>query len=304
MNTEDQTQINKTKAKKLSAKLMIRFLPVIAIGIAVIIGVVALFSLPLIKNLLYTSLEQHVSADSGEVNKQLNSSFYYLNAISDSLEIQPFEDDEEIKTFMSQAVGRYDMIPTGVYLALSDGTYLDPTGWDPGKDVRESGWYKQGIGYDNTYYYFYDQPYFDSDTGNLCATVVRHIHLKDGRDGVLASDLMMSACQEYLNTVNIFENGHAIMITASGMLLSCQNTELCGKTAEESDDAFYIAISALLNSEDGEIQEFSANGKKYYGVGYTVNGTDWKVIDYALENDVLSEVYIMFNFIIATALVL
>ena len=47
---------------------------------------------------------------------------------------------------------------------------------------------------------------FDSDTGDLCATVVRHVHLKDGREGTVASDLMMAASQAYLNDVTVFDS--------------------------------------------------------------------------------------------------
>ena len=294
---------NKT-VKHLSGKLMVRFLPVIAVGVAAIIGVVALFSTRLIKDLLHTTLEQHVAADAGEVNKQLNSTFYYLNAIADSLELEEFDDDEHIKTFMAQALGRYAMIPTGVYLALNDGSFIDPSGWDPGSDVRETAWYQQGMGYSNTYYYFYDVPYFDSDTGDLCATVIRHIHLKDGREGVLASDLMMAAAQEYLNNVSIFDNGRAVMITSEGLILSSPNADWCGMTIEETGDAFYAKLGSILSAKDVEVQEFSSGGASYYAVGSTVSGTDWKVIDYAKEDDVLLDLRVMFNYIITAALIM
>ena len=302
MSTDNKTQ--NTKVKQLSGKLMVRFLPVIAVGIAVIIFVVGIFGVRLIRNLLYTTLEQHVSADSAEVNKQLTATFYYLNAIADSIELEEFSGDEEVKAFMAQALGRYDMIPTGVYLALSDGTFIDPSGWDPNGDVRESGWYKQGIGYSNTFYYFYDVPYFDADTGDLCATVVRHVHLKDGRDGVLASDLMMAAAQTYLNGVSIFENGRAVMITSENLILSSQHEDWCGLTLEETGDSVYQALATVVASPDGEVIKFRAGGSDYYAVGHTVHGTDWKVIDYAMSDDVLSDVYVLFNFIIATGLVM
>ena len=297
MSNENQTE--KTKVKKLSGKIMARFLPVIAVGILVIIGVVGTFGLRLIRNLLYTSLEQHVMADAGEVNKQLNSTFYYLNAIGDSVEKQEFSDDEELKAFMAQALGRYAMIPTGVYLGLSDGAYIDPSGWEYDTDIRQLGWYQQGVSYSNSYYYYYDEPYFDSDTGNLCSTVIRHVHLKDGREGVIAADLMMSACQEYLNGVTIYESGHAVMITSGGMILSCPNADFCGMTAEETGDAFYKCLGSFANSKDLEVTKFKAGGAEYYGVASAVSGTDWKVIDYAKASDVLKDVYTMFNIIIA-----
>ena len=294
----------KAKVKQLSTKLMVRFLPVIALGVALIIGVVAFFGIRLIRELLYTSLEQHVSSDAGEINKQLNSSFYYLNAIADSLETQPFEDDAEIKAFLKQTVDRYPSMPTGAYFALRDGTYIDPTDWDPGMDIREKNWYKQGIGYTDHYYYFYDVPYFDADTGNLCATVIRHIDLKDGRDGVIAADLMMSACQEYLNNITIYKTGRAVMITDDGMVLSSPNAEYCGQNIADVGDSLYTAIGGVLGGEDGEVYKVKAGDGSYYVVFGTVNGTNWKVVNYAKAGDVLASVYTMFGSIIVVAILL
>ena len=133
-----ESKNSQPKVKQVSGKLMVRILPVIALGILVIISVVAVFGFRQIKGLLHDTLEQHVSSDSKEVNKQLNSTFYYLNAIADSIELQEFEDNAELEAFMAQTLERYEMIPTGVYLALNTGEYIDPSGWDPGKDVRES----------------------------------------------------------------------------------------------------------------------------------------------------------------------
>ncbi len=292
------------KVKQLSGKLIARFLPVIFVGVAVIIGVATFFSFRLIKDLLKSTLEQHVAADSGEVNKQLNSTFYYLNAIGDSVEIQTFSSDDEIKAFLAQSLGRYAMIPTGVYLAVNDGAYIDPSGWDYETDVRETAWYKEGMSYDNSYYYYYDVPYFDSDTGNLCSTVIRHVHLKDGREGVIAADLMMSACQEYLNSISIFDSGRAVMITSEGLILSSPTAEFCGLSIEETQNSFYASLASLLTAKDGEVTEFKSGKATYYGVVHTVNGTDWKVIDYAKQGDVLSDMYKMFAFVLAAGVIM
>jgi methyl-accepting chemotaxis protein len=299
-----ESKNSQPKVKQVSGKLMVRILPVIALGILVIISVVAVFGFRQIKGLLHDTLEQHVSSDSKEVNKQLNSTFYYLNAIADSIELQEFEDNAELEAFMAQTLERYEMIPTGVYLALSTGEYIDPSGWDPGKDVRETAWYQQGMGYNNSYYYFYDVPYFDNDTGDLCATVVRHMHLQDGREGVLASDLMMSSCMSYLNEVKIFESGRAVMITSEGLILSSPNAEWCGITLEETGDPLYAAFASLLTAEDGKVQELKAGNEVYYGVASTVNGTDWKVIDYAKASEVHSSIYSLIGGIVIVGLVM
>ena len=74
-------------------------------------------------------MSQQVNADSGKVNRELNATFYYLNGIADSVEIIDFQSDTEIQQYLSKTMGRYDMIPTGAYMALEDKSYIDPSGW-------------------------------------------------------------------------------------------------------------------------------------------------------------------------------
>ena len=281
------------KVKRLSTKLISIFLPIVALGILLVVAITGIFGSKLIRELLYTSLEQNVSSDAGEINRQMNSTFYYLNAIADSIEVQPFEDDAELRTFLEQSVGRYELIPTGAYLALNDGVFIEHTGWDPGMDIREKPWYKEAMGYTDKYYYYYDVPYFDSSTGDLCTTVMRHVHLKDGREGVIAADLMMATAQEYLNGVSIYGSGHAIMVTSQGLILSNPTAEWNGKNIDETKDALYTAIGKKLGTEDGNVIKVKTNDGTYYAVMSTVDGTDWRVIDYARASDVLASVYVM-----------
>ncbi|MCR4694010.1 MAG: HAMP domain-containing protein [Pseudobutyrivibrio sp.] len=273
-----------------------------AISLALIIAVVGAFGYGLIKELLYTSLEQHVSSDSQEVNKQLNSTFYYLNGVADSLELAVFDSDPAITNFLAQTIERYDTMPTGVYLTLEDGAYLDPTGYDPGKDNRTTDWYALGMSHNDKYYYFYDVPYFDNATGALCATVVRHVQLTDGRGGVLAADIMLASCQEYLNNIQIYGSGKAIMIADDGMVLSSPNVEYCGANVADLGDDLYTAIGGVLNSEEGVVRTVRANGSLYFVVMETASGTNWKVINYAKSTDVLSSVITMIIIIVVAAL--
>ena len=296
MNSENTAQkLDPKKIKKLSTKLIKFIIPVFAVGVAIMLAVLAIFISSVIRNLLYTSLEQQVNSDAGQINKQLNSIFYYLNGVGDTIETIKFNNDEEIKEYMATSLGRYNMIPTGTYLTLNDGAYIDPSGWDPGKDTRESAWYKQGIGYDNKFYYYYDIPYFDSDTGELCATVVRHLHLQDGREGVIASDLFMAAAQEYLNEVSIYETGHAMMITEDGLVLSYPREDVPGQYAADiPDDILLNSIYGMVTSgTESEVQKIKGNDGTYYAVMQNVSGTNWYVVDYASSASVLKAITTM-----------
>ncbi len=298
MNTEK-------KVKRISGKLLSLIIPMIVAGLILIIAVVALYGTRLIRNLLYTSLEEQALSDAGEINKQLNSTFYYLNGVADAIDTISFKDNDDIMNYMATSINRYSMIPTGTYLSVEDGSYIDPTGWEPGKDTRESNWYKLGMSHEDHYFYFYDVPYFDSDTGDLCATVVRHSYLQDGREGVLASDLMMATAQEYLNSVSVYESGHAIMMTTAGLILSAPEEGVAGMMASDlTDYPLLTAIGNFVQGADGEVQSIEGGDGKYFVVSQTVDGTDWKVVEYAKSSDVLRSVFMMFGTIIVVGAIL
>jgi hypothetical protein len=104
--------------------------------------------------------------------------------------------------YLTGTVGRYSLIPTGAYLMLNDGTFLYPSAPDYSIDnVTENVMYKEAMKYTNSWFYYYDVPYFDSVTGGLCASVLRHVHLKDGREGCFAADLFLASASDKLDKV-------------------------------------------------------------------------------------------------------
>ncbi len=284
---------NMQKPKAISKKLTLFFAMLLVISTLLAEGIATGFGYSMIIDLINTSLKNEVVADAGRVNRELNSTFYYLNGIADSVEDITFSDNNEIMSYLSKTVGRYAMIPTGAYLALEDGSFFYPS--DPTyqmEGITEKAWYKQALGYDNTWFYYYDVPYFDNVTGELCATVIRHVHLKDGREGCFAADLFMGDTQKQLGEIKIYKSGGAMMITSQGLLLTYKNSEICGTSiADNPDDKFLAGIEGFLQEEDAVVKTVRTGGTRYYMVSSTVDGTDWKVITYAKVSEVLATLY-------------
>ncbi|MBE5827576.1 MAG: methyl-accepting chemotaxis protein [Butyrivibrio sp.] len=283
-----------TTPKAISAKISLLFVAMLLITILVAEGITFSLGYSMIKDLIYNSLESEVSVDASKVNRELNSTFYYLNAVADSVEQNSFASNEDLMAYLTGTVGRYTLLPTGAYLMLNDKTFLYPA--DPTyeiEDCTENVMYKEAMTYTNSWFYYYDVPYFDKVTGGLCASVIRHVHLKDGRDGAFAADLFLSSVQEELGSVQIYQTGGAMMVTSQGLLLTYKNAELCGSNiADISDDPFLTAIGEFVASETGkethEVTDVKIGGERYYLAASPVSGTDWFVIAYAKHKEVLS----------------
>ncbi|WP_408070766.1 methyl-accepting chemotaxis protein [Butyrivibrio sp. JL13D10] len=283
--------------KAISAKISLLFVAMLLITILVAEGITFSLGYSMIKDLIYNSLQNEVSVDANKVNRELNSTFYYLNGVADAIEQNEFASNEDIMEYLAGTVGRYTLLPTGTYVMLNDKTFIYPA--DPTykiEDCTENVMYKEAMTYTNSWFYYYDVPYFDKVTGGLCASVIRHVHLKDGREGAFAADMFLSSVQEDLGSVQLYQTGGAMMITAKGLLLTYKNAELCGSNISDvTDDPFLTAIGSYVAEESGkdvhEVANMKVGGDNYYVVASQVSGTDWFVITYAKQKEVLSALF-------------
>ena len=298
---------NGNSPKAISTKLSLLFVAMLLVTILVAEGITFALGYGTIKDLIYTSLRNEVSADASAVNKDLTANFYYLNGVADAIEQNEYANNDEIMNYLAGTVGRYSLIPTGAYLMLNDGTFLYPSAPDYSIDnVTENVMYKEAMKYTNSWFYYYDVPYFDTVTGGLCASVLRHVHLKDGREGCFAADLFLASASEKLDTIKLYETGGAMMITAKGQILTYRDDpSLCGQGIDsQPDNVFLQAMGQFaadeVNQEEHEVTPVKVAGKEYLFVSSPVSGTDWSVVVYVKQNEALKTIQ---NIVIALILV-
>ena len=190
---------------------------------------------------------------------------------------------------------RYPLIPTGTYLALDDGSFVCPDDPSFGYDARNEAWYLEAMAYPNSWFYFWDVPYFDAITGDLCATVQRKVKLRDGRTGVFLSDFMMGTFQQEIDNISLYDTGKAMMITDEELVLSYEEKGFCGFTVDEilevyPEYEFLDKIREVLQEEDGTVVSINADAK-YYACASTIEGTNWKLVIYVKQSEVLQVLY-------------
>ena len=299
--------------KASSAKLSILFVGMLLVSILVAEVLTFTLAFGMMKDLIYTSLLNEVSADASDVNKELTATFYYLNGVADAIEQNEYDNNQEIMDYLMGTVGRYSMIPTGAYMMLSDETFLYPSQPDyVMENVTNNVMYKEADTYTNSWFYFYDEPYFDTITGGLCSSVMRKVTLKDGRTGCFAADLMLTKAQEKLDKIQLYETGGAMMVTAKGQILTYRDDpSICGtNVADYPDDAFLAKMgefaAAEAVAEEHNVTPVVVAGTKYYFVSSGVSGTDWSVIVYAKQGEVLAtmqKIVVILIFVVLIAVI-
>nr|MCR5373926.1 methyl-accepting chemotaxis protein [Lachnospiraceae bacterium] len=301
MGKNKKNKIDKAKkttkgGKSISRKISLFFAIMLIISTLTAEMIVVFSCFNRIKDLIDTSLINQVDVEAGKINKELASTFYYVNGIADTVESIKFEDNDAINTYLEGTLQRYPLIPTGCYLALSDGSFVCPDDPSFGYDARSEAWYLEGMSYPNNWFYFWDVPYFDAITGDLCATVQRKVKLKDGREGVFLADFMMGTFQEQVDAIKLYDTGKAMIVTQGELVLSYEEKGFCGFTIDEILEAypeydFLDKIRTVLAEEDGVIHTISSGGDKYYVCTSTIVGTDWKVLIYVKQREVLAILY-------------
>ena len=117
MTNEESIQKNSEARKHLkhiSGKLLRIIIPMIVGGLILIFAVILINITPLVTDLLHTSMSQQVNANASQINRTLNSSFYYMNGIADTVEEVDFAGNDELKEYLSGTINRYDTIPAGL----------------------------------------------------------------------------------------------------------------------------------------------------------------------------------------------
>ena len=133
MSAEEKSVNNAAKkgaTKAISARLSVLFVALLIASILISEALVLGFGFNLVKDLIDTSLSNQVSASAAKVNRDLMSTFYYLNGVADAVEQNNYSNNDEIMEYLTGTVGRYSMLPTGAYLSLEDNTFLYPSAPD------------------------------------------------------------------------------------------------------------------------------------------------------------------------------
>ena len=111
---------NNKAMRRISTKLISGIIPVVAIALVVLLAGIAITGRGVINELLTASMQKEAEADAKVIENELTETFGYLDGIADSLENIRFANNMAITNYLKVTLGHNDMIPTGVYIGVSD----------------------------------------------------------------------------------------------------------------------------------------------------------------------------------------
>jgi methyl-accepting chemotaxis protein len=282
-----------TKKKKgsVSKKLLLTVIPITAIAIVIIIGILVVRSGAIIKDLSNDALTQ----ESGKEAEQLSNTMVVLentmDAYVNSVLASGMTDKAQIEKALADTLKESDLVPNGLYIGLEDNTWIDPSGWQPDSDyvVVQKDWYKEGLNHTDSFQT--GTPYVDDSTKGLVVSITRKITLADGRVGVAAADVNLDTLVQKVSKLKPMKTGGAVLLSNTNVL-SYFKKDLNGKEISSVSDSYLKKLSEMANSGsyNGKVTEVkSYDGNTYNDVFSKIEGTDWTLVCSVNKATVLKE---------------
>ena len=276
-------------SKSVSGKLLTILIPMIAAAIIVIMLIVATQAKNIIIELAQSNLQKESNYYAADIGRDITTVLEYLDAYANTLETVPFSDDDARAAYLVPTLSKNKYMPNGMYLATTDGAWIDPSGWVPDADYDATtrDWFIEGL---NNSSFAAGEPYVDSDTGSTVVTFSRKVKLADGREGVAAADYTLDGIVETISALKPVKTGGA-MLLYHDVILSYFKPEANGTRVSDNPNALFLQSAyQFASTGSSEVAEIlSENGATYYVTAETIPGTEWMLICSVSRSDVLAD---------------
>ena len=277
------------KNMKISVQLLLVLVPMIALFIIVVAGLIFANSKSIIISQSKNALEKESKSNANDIATTMGGIKGYYDAIGDSLETTVF-DNAGIKKAMQPGMTKYPDMVHDVYVAFSDKSFIDGGDWVPADDYDPTtrGWYQTGTTSQDI---IFGKPDIDMDTKEMVVNGVRTIDFADGRKGVLSTDIFLKNVSSAVSSYSPLGTGKSILFAGSVIIGAPDENYIGAEVADLGSDAFMQEIYKDVSSgKSGEVYEIKGNDKKKYFISIeSIAGTNWTLVSYVARNDVLAD---------------
>ena len=286
---------NGKKTQKISTQLAIVLIPIIAIFIVVLGIIIFARAKSIIVENAQSDLQNDSRANANDIASFIRNINGYFDGAADILENTNYGSEEAFLKAGEVLMTKFEEAENGAYFGMSDKSYLDPSGWvpDAGYDPTSRDWFKDGL---NNSEMVPGEAYMDADTQAMVVSISRKITLWDGRTGVMSADVFLDKVAESVAAYTPGGTGKAVLFDGNMILASAQTDYNGTYASDHPDDKFINALASGVAAEPKEIQVIKGNdGKDYYVSFDKVKGTNWTMVSYVPQYNVLRSLYILQN---------
>lgn len=264
------------------------------VGIIIPIVLVILISFfALARNMILKISKEELQAEASvyaeEINSWTGQIFSELNVYLDTINSGMFTDDEDTLEYLEKTYERNPAYPLGLYMGDDSGVYLDGSGWIPDADwiLTERDWYLDGK--DNEEFTF-GEPYYDSLTGQVCVSASVLVDYSKATR-VLATDVYLDYVASLVRDISEKSDVEALLVTKNTQtVIAHVDTAMMDVTlTEDGIDSLYTGISKALTGNKEGFVSVTGDSDTYYVCINPIEDTDWYLVTYVDEKNVLTE---------------
>lgn len=296
-----------TKQKHISAQLLIVLIPLVIVAIAIVTSILALQAKAVIQDEATSGLHQESRANASDIAGMIDGMRKFYDGVADSIERSSYESNDQIATLLENSMKEYDGVVIDSYIAFGKDEFIDGGGWVPeeGYDPTDRPWYVAGMNRDSM---DLGAPSVDLTTGQMVVCGSRKIQLRDGRVGVMSTDIVLSGISDTVAQYKPGGTGGSLLVEGTSIIGSVETEYVGTDSTEHTDDAFLQRMEAAIAAGGSEevLTMEGNNGKDYFVSFDAVEGTNWTLISYVTKDSVLSELrrFIIIAVIAAAVIVL
>ena len=274
------------KKNSIRKKVVVFGIPAVIIAFLLVCSVTFLSTKKTTLNNSEKQFSLHVEKLDNEVSKEIRETVGIIGNIKQTVN-RTCQSTQDIQEYIYHIADSYlDIIPTGIYCGLTDGTYIDKM-WTPDADwvMKERPWYIQGIEADEV---TFGDMYLDADTGSYIVSVFTNISDQQGNViGVISADVQLDAIEQILREEQIFNNGYAYAVDkVSGLIFGNHvDEDMNGQEIGAVKTAQAETIAQKI--QKGTYDELLVVGDSYLEI-HPIEGTGFIIVCQAAKKDVES----------------
>ncbi|MCR5527573.1 MAG: methyl-accepting chemotaxis protein [Lachnospiraceae bacterium] len=299
-------KIKEKKTVQISMQLLIVLVPLMVFAIAIVTTILTVQARKTIVKEATEALQQETNSNANDIAEILHGISRYYDGITDVLQKGNFENDKEIEDILAESMTAYDGVVTDVYIGFDDKNFIDGSHWVPDADYDPTtrGWYQNGE--DNEKIALLP-PSLDMTTGAMVSCGSRSIKLKDGRSGVLSIDIVLAGISELVGGYTPRTTGKSILFSETNIIASGTEGYAGTDASDHPEDTLLQNVAAIVdNGLSSEVLMLSDGTENNFVAMQNVSGTDWILVSYVKEKDVLGELnaFVMLAIIVAIIIVI
>ena len=297
---------NQTKQKHISTQLAIVMVPLMIVAIAILTILLAVQAKNVIVDEAAEGLHQESRANAADISQTIEGMTKYYDGVADVIEKSYYEDGNQINDVLIESLNEFPGVVTDAYIAIGRTEFYDGSGWFPDLseyDATTRGWYQNGDGQSEI---VLGAPSLDLTTGAMVVCGSRSVNLSDGRKGVMSTDIALAGISDMVSQYTPGKTGASLLVQGTQIIGSVEAEYVGTDSSEHTDDGFLQRIESVVTAGGSDSVETikGNNGKNYFVSFDNVEGTEWTLVSYVSQDDVLAPLtrFVMISVIIAVVM--